>query len=114
MFHKKSEANTHAEAEAAKLVAARMPEHVRALALDRFNEFEDGKTPEARLAVALDKLEPIFELSTDIGSALYRQHGMNREVAIGKKYIVSEGYPYLRRFLDAWLNWMVSISAFAE
>jgi putative hydrolase of HD superfamily len=114
MFHKKSEANVHAEAEAAKLVAVRMPAHIRALALERFDEFEFGESPEARFAVALDKLEPIFELSTDIGSALYRQHGMNREVAIGKKYVVSEGYPYLRRFLDAWVNWMVSINAFAE
>jgi putative hydrolase of HD superfamily len=114
MFHKKSDANTRAEAEAAKVVAVRMPEHVRAPALASFEEFEAGTSPEARFAVALDKLEPIFELSTDIGSALYRQHGMNKEVAIGKKYVVSEGYPYLRRFLDAWLNWMVSINAFAE
>lgn len=114
MFNKKSEESIQAEAKAAEVVARRMPERIREDALMLFEEFEAGTSPEARFAVAIDKLEPIFELSTDIGSALFRQHGMNKETAIGKKYLVSEGYPYLRRFLDAWLNWMVSINAFAE
>jgi putative hydrolase of HD superfamily len=114
MFHKKSDANIRAEAQAAERVAARMPDRIREHALALFTDFETAASPEARFSIAIDKLEPIFELSTDIGVALYRQHGINKEVAIDKKYMASEGYPYMQRFLDAWTNWMVSINAFAE
>jgi putative hydrolase of HD superfamily len=114
LFHKKSSHQKHEERNAAKRVSARLPESMRKIALERFLEFDDCQTPEAKFADAVDKLEPIFQIFEDVGLKLFKQLGIPKDVAITNKLRVTEQYPYMRRFLDAWTRRAVSLGVFPE
>lgn len=111
----KTEEHRIFERGAAARVAGRLPGGVGEKALERFQEFEAGSTPEAQFAVAIDKIEPIFEMSHPLGVPLFKSQGFTQEVSTnGKRAAVQGRYPYMSLFLDAWTEWMVSQKAFAE
>lgn len=112
--HKKSLEHSRIEREAAERVAARLPASLREIAWKRFVEFDDVSTDEAAFVEAIDKIEPIFELYDDMRLASFIRLGVSREAAIGKKLKVTEQYPYLRKFLDAWLAYADGKRIFAE
>lgn len=113
MFHRKSSEQKQEERRAAERVATRLPESIRVLALERFLEFDAAETPHARFADAIDKVEPIFQLFDPvIGLTLYKNMGVTKDVAIGKKLLATEPYPYMRRFLEAWTERAVALDAF--
>lgn len=115
MFHRKSNEQKEEERRAAERVASRLPESVGAVALDRFLEFDAAETPEAKFADAIDKVEPIFQLFDPVvGLSLYKNMGITKEVAIGKKRIATETFPFMRKFLDAWTERAVALDAFPE
>lgn len=113
-FHKKSQEHRDIEHEAAKRVADSLPESMRELAWERFEEFEANETPEAHFAVAIDKLEPIFEMMQEKGYPLYKAQSITRDIAIGGKMLATQKYPHMQRFLDAWTEHMVALNAFAK
>jgi putative hydrolase of HD superfamily len=114
LFHKKSHDQKLEEREAAKRVAARLPESLQTLALDRSREFDDCKTPEAKFADAIDKIEPVFHLFEDVGLQLFKKLGISKNVAITNKIRATEPFPYMRHFLDAWTARAVSLDVFPE
>jgi putative hydrolase of HD superfamily len=113
LFFQKRDIDREEERRAAKRVADQLPQSLRTLAYERFMEFDTCDTPEAKFADAVDKMEPIFELLDDINVKSFTRLGLKKDMAIHGKRTATEAYPYLRRFLDAWTEYMVSIDGFA-
>ncbi|MEK7601777.1 MAG: HD domain-containing protein [Patescibacteria group bacterium] len=113
LFHKKNADHVEEERRAAKRVAAQLPESLRTLALERFTEFDTCVTPEAVFADAIDKIEPIFELLDDKAYGWLKKHNITREIGTNGKLLATEKFPHMRRFLDAWIEHMVSKEVFA-
>jgi putative hydrolase of HD superfamily len=113
-FHHKKQEHVQREREAARRVADSLPESMRKLAWERFQEFETRATPESLFAVAIDKIEPIFQMMHEKGYPLFRMQGISREIGTGGKRAATEPYPHMRKFLDAWTEHMVALNAFAE
>lgn len=68
-----------------------------------WREFEARKTPEARFAGALDRLQPLLcNFSTD-GDA-WRRHGVKRGQVIEKNHIIEEGAPLLWDYASCLIN----------
>lgn len=114
LFHKKSADQKAEERKAAARVAARFPESLRTLALERFREFDECRTSEAKYADAIDKIEPVFHLFEDVGLRLFKELAISKNVAVANKLIATEPYPYMRRFLEAWTERAVSLNVFPE
>lgn len=113
-FHQKKQEHVEREREAARRVADSLPTSMQSLAWERFHEFESCKTAEAEFAVALDKLEPIFQMMHELGHPLFKVQGITQAIGTDGKKIATAKYPHMRRFLDAWTEYMVSLKAFAE
>jgi putative hydrolase of HD superfamily len=111
--HKKTAAHSLIEQEAAKRVAAKLPESLAEKAHDRFIEFEQKVSPESLFATAIDKIEPIFELD-ESAWYLFKEQKWTKEILIGKKYDASKKYPYLTLFLNAWVDHLVANDVFPE
>ena len=60
-YYQKTPAHEAREKEAAIEVFASLPVMMRGFALASWQEYEGKKSPEARFAYALDKIEPLFE-----------------------------------------------------
>lgn len=115
VFHKKTDAQRKEERVAAGRVAARLPESLQKLTLERLDEFEANETPEATFVSAIDKIEPIFEMfDMDVARASFRRNGVLHHHAVDSKYIATETFPYMRRFLEAWEKRAVSHGLFQE
>ena len=89
-----------AEADAAKRVVERMPEHMRELAMTTLEEYESLSTAEAKFVKALDRLEPLFQMYTKHGKATLERNQTTREQSDGIKYPYVEAYPTMKRFVD--------------
>ena len=59
-----------------------------------WDEFEERKSPEARFAAALDRLQPILHNYNTQGAA-WRAHGVTSDVVIEKNQHISQGAPEL-------------------
>jgi putative hydrolase of HD superfamily len=72
------------------LLPAEQAEELRAL----WDEFEEGATPEARFAVALDRLQPLLQ-NIHSGGGSWRAHGISREQVLRRMDPIREGAPAL-------------------
>ena len=113
LFFQKRDADKEEERRAARRVADELPQSLQALAYERFIEFDACDTPEAKFADAVDKIEPIFELLDDVNVQSFKRLGLRKDIATNGKRLATKPYPYMRRFLDAWTEHMVSIEGFA-
>jgi len=66
------------EAEAARKLFAELPADLGASLLDWWREFEEGATPEARFAKAIDRLQG-FSQNYNSGGRAWRENGISRE-----------------------------------
>lgn len=114
IFHRKSETDYANERLAAQRVAQRLPESMQKLSLERLQEFEDRETPEARFTVAVDKIEPIFELFEEKVLPLFKIQQVTLDDAVRKKRSMTDEFPYMRKFLDVWEARAVSLDVFPE
>src|SRR5690606_14524613 len=112
--HKKNDKMLEEERAAAVRVAKRLPDGMSEKAIERFRETDEVNSPEAELAEAIDKLEPIFEMLPKERWPYYRQQNMNREISVIKKMRTTRKFPYMRLFLDVWTEFMVAHNVFAE
>ncbi|MDR3572147.1 MAG: HD domain-containing protein [Candidatus Pacebacteria bacterium] len=113
-FHKKNREHVAEEQRAAVRVSQRLPESMQQLALERSQEFEERKTPEALFAVAIDKLEPVFEMYEERVLPLFKRQQITRSFAVNVKREATKNFPYMRKFLDAWEARAVSLDIFPE
>jgi putative hydrolase of HD superfamily len=68
-------------------------EHVRAL----WDEFEERRTPEARFARALDRLQPLLaNIAADGGT--WREHGTTADQVLTKVQLIEDGSAELGRY----------------
>jgi putative hydrolase of HD superfamily len=64
--------------------------HVRSL----WEEFEAQQTPEARLAVAVDRLQPLLQ-NAGAGGGTWREHGLGREAVLSRMAPIESTLPAL-------------------
>lgn len=78
------------ETKAAKRVFGLLPGDQREELYSLWNEFESKSTPEARFAVAVDKLQPLI-LSYNNKGWSWERHGVVRSQIVGEKRVIAEG-----------------------
>ncbi len=64
-----------------------------------WEEFEDRRTPEARYAAALDRLQPILHNYHTQGRA-WKEHGVTSAMVIDRNQHIAEGSPSLWEFVQ--------------
>jgi putative hydrolases of HD superfamily len=93
-----------AEAKAAARVFGLLPEDQGREFNELWEEFEQRKTPEARFAAALDRLEPLMQNAHTEGCT-WKKHGIKRDQVIRKnKPILTAGSEELWTFVEALLE----------
>lgn len=98
--YQKTKDHEEQERAAAKEVFASLPEAIRELGYDYWYDYEYKTSPEAKFAYALDKIEPMFELLDEINEKSMRRLKITVDMHLSNKYIKTEGYPVMRRFLE--------------
>jgi putative hydrolases of HD superfamily len=75
------------------LLPADQAAHLRAL----WDEFEERRTPEARFARGLDRLQPMLENLTASGGT-WIEHGITADQVLAKVALIEDGSPALGRY----------------
>ena len=88
------------EAKAAKKVFASLPQPFGNYAYKGWEDYERQKSPEARFANALDKVEPLFELMDPVNEQSLKRMKTTYESHMPKKLKATENFPVMRKFLE--------------
>jgi len=72
-----------------------------------WDEFEDGATPESRLANALDRLQPLL-LNAESGGGSWRQHGIRRDQVLRRMDPIRTALPGLWPGVLEIVDWAVA------
>lgn len=89
-----------AERDAADRIFAILPEPQAAAARVLWDEFEERRTPEARFARALDRLQPML-LNMQNGGGTWVAHGVTLEQVLAKVALIEDGSASLGRYARA-------------
>ncbi len=65
-----------------------------------WQDYETGRTPEARFVNALDKIEPLFELFDPVNETSLKRLRFTYETHFRKKYSSAINFPVMRRFVE--------------
>ena len=87
------------ESRAAERIFGLLPDDQRDAFRSLWEEFEARKTPEARFAAALDRLEPIIQNVSTHGRA-WREHGVSRERAEAVNRHITDGSDAVWRYVE--------------
>jgi len=87
------------EKEAAQRLFGLLPPDQAARFRNLWEEFEDRRTPEARLAHSLDRLQPILNNFLTEGKS-WRANGITRRQVRDRNRIVAEGAPRLWEYIE--------------
>jgi putative hydrolases of HD superfamily len=82
------------ERQAAERIFGLLPQELGDALRALWNEFEEGVTPDARFAAALDRLEPLLT-NHHSGGGSWRQHGVSREQVLKRMRIIETAIPSL-------------------
>ena len=86
-----------AERAAADRIFGLLPADQGASARALWDEFEERRTPEARFARALDRLQPMLaNIQADGGT--WREHGITADQVLAKVTLIEDGSPELGRY----------------
>jgi putative hydrolase of HD superfamily len=86
-----------AERAAADRIFGLLPPDQGASARGLWDEFEERRTPEARFARALDRLQPMLaNIQADGGT--WREHGITADQVLTKVALIEDGSPELGRY----------------
>jgi putative hydrolase of HD superfamily len=85
------------EVKAADRIFAMLPSDQAVELRSLWEEFEARRTPEARYAAALDRLQPLL-LNYHAGGKSWRQHGVTRDQVIRRNQPVVDASPVLWRY----------------
>ena len=83
-----------AERAAAKRIFALLPGPQAAAVLALWEEFEERRTPEARFARALDRLQPML-LNMETGGGTWMDHRVTADQVLAKAALIEDGSPSL-------------------
>ena len=62
-----------------------------------WDEFEERRTPEARFARALDRLQPMLE-NVKVGGGTWTEHAITADQVLAKVALIEDGSPALGRY----------------
>jgi putative hydrolases of HD superfamily len=79
-----------AERAAADRIFALLPQAQAAVVLGLWEEFEERRTPEARFARALDRLQPVL-LNLETGGGTWTTHGVTVDQELPKVALIEDG-----------------------
>jgi putative hydrolase of HD superfamily len=85
------------EREAAERIFGLLPDNQAAEFMDIWKEFEQMNTPEARFAVAIDRLQPLL-LNFNTRGHAWRKHGVKRNQVIERNQHIEKGSTALWEF----------------
>ena len=91
------------ETKAADRIFAILPADQAARLRALWEEFETRRTPEARYAAALDRLQPLMHNYYTEGRA-WREHGVTREQVIARNRHIAEGASALWEFAEGLID----------
>ncbi len=98
-----SEGKQERERRAAERVFGLLPGAQGEPLRELWEEFEEGRTPEARFATALDRLEPLLQNYHNAGGT-WREHGITRAQVLGRMEPIRSAapalWPFVLRVLD--------------
>nr|WP_295927672.1 HD domain-containing protein [uncultured Dyadobacter sp.] len=99
----KSHSNTHEERKAANRIFGLLPEHQANELIDIWEEFEEGKTNEAKFARAMDRLEPLLQNTSNNGGT-WNEFDVNYEKVYAKKQVIQQGSDLIWHFAEQLIN----------
>jgi putative hydrolase of HD superfamily len=99
-YHIKTSADEKRESEDAEMVFNSLPQTINLVGRERWQEYENRKTPEALFVNALDKIEPNFELFDSVSEKSLKRMKFTYEHHIGKKKRATEGFPVMWKFVE--------------
>jgi putative hydrolase of HD superfamily len=83
-----------AERAAADRIFALLPPDQATGLRELWDEFEERRTPEARFARALDRLQPMLE-NLKVGGGTWQEHGVTADQVLAKVALIEDGSPTL-------------------
>jgi putative hydrolases of HD superfamily len=86
-----------AERAAADRIFALLPPDQAASFRGLWDEFEERRTPEARFARGLDRLQPMLE-NFNAGGGTWQEHGITADQVLAKVRLIEDGSPTLGRY----------------
>ena len=86
-----------AERAAADRIFSLLPGDQAARLRDLWDEFEERRTPEARFARALDRLQPMLE-NVKVGGGTWTEHAITADQVLAKVALIEDGSPALGRY----------------
>jgi putative hydrolases of HD superfamily len=89
--------NTLAEQKAAERIFGLLPHEQAKEYIAIWEEFEDSKTPEAKFARAMDRLEPLLQNVSNNGGT-WKEFNVSYEKVMGKKSVIKDGSETLWKF----------------
>lgn len=94
---------TKREREAAYRIFGMLPENQAKEFTALWEEFEEMKTPEARFAASVDRLQPLLLNFYSEGHA-WRKHGVKKKQVIERNHHIGKGSSELWRFAESLIN----------
>jgi putative hydrolases of HD superfamily len=92
-----------AERAAADRIFALLPEGQAGDLRGLWDEFEERRTPEARFARGLDRLQPMLANLT-AGGGTWKEHGITADQVLAKVALIEDGSPALGRYARDLVN----------
>ncbi len=78
------------EIKAAERIFNILPEDQAVEIRELWDEFEEGVTPEAKFAAALDRMQPVL-LNDISGGITWKEHGVNKDKVVNRNSAMDEG-----------------------
>lgn len=99
----KSHTNTEEELLAAQRIFGMLPKEQAEDFIAIWQEFEDGKTPEAKFARSMDRLEPLLQNTSNNGGT-WREFNVPYQKVYEKKSVIKEGSAAIWAFAEELIN----------
>ncbi|MFD2598670.1 HD family hydrolase [Sphingobacterium corticis] len=99
----KSHDNTEEERLAAQRIFGMLPDETARDFIEVWEEFEAGKTAEAKFARAMDRLEPLLQNSSNNGGT-WKETGVNYQKVHAKKRVIQDGAASIWPYAEGLIN----------
>ena len=113
-YHVKTEAHEKQEHEDARVLFDSLPASLKKVARDSWQEYIDQESKESQFVYALDKVEPLFELFDPVNERSLKRSKFSYKAHFHKKYLATEEFPFMRRFVDVVSKDMLDRKVFWE
>ncbi len=113
-YHLKTRAHELQEIKDAKTVFNSLPISLKKIAKSSWQDYCKRKSKEAKFVYVLDKIEPLFELYDPINERSIKRLKHSYDEHFNKKFLATENFPIMRRFVEVISQDMLSRKVFWE